>query len=189
MPGDQYARLYAPGRRRRPSTRSTCRATAWATTWPLSRTSRRRPPRRSHLAGPVACGQAPHGLLPHQPVQAPGKQRRGVPAVDRAAHPPQLRLPARDRERSCRCRSARRMLACSTPAATTRTSMTKTPLRTSFEDERRGVRHRLQGVALCGPKADFKNEPPRSTKRTPRNSSGGSSGCGPTCSCHRWRKT
>ena len=49
---------------------------------------------------PVARRQAPHGFLPHQPVQAPGKQRPRLPAVGRAPRAEELRIPARHRTRS-----------------------------------------------------------------------------------------
>ena len=45
------------------------------------------------------AGQAADGLLPHQPLQAPGEQRPGLHPVGRAAHPAELRLPARPGKR------------------------------------------------------------------------------------------
>ena len=50
------------------------------------------------MDGPRARGQAADGLLPHQPLQAPGKRRPGLHSVDRPAHPAQLRLPLCHRE-------------------------------------------------------------------------------------------
>ena len=49
---------------------------------------------------PVPCGKTPHGVLPHQPLQATGEQWAGFYPVGRAAHPAELRLPARPGERS-----------------------------------------------------------------------------------------
>ena len=43
--------------------------------------------RSQATAKPLPRRQAADGLLPHQPVQAAGKQRRGLSAVGRAAHP------------------------------------------------------------------------------------------------------
>ena len=94
----------------------TCRATASATT---SRQPPHNPPTPTEAKHPrrsVPRRQAPDGLLPHQPVQAARKQRRRVSAIGRAAHPPQLRLFARHRERTSRCPSAPRTLSCWTRA-------------------------------------------------------------------------
>ena len=101
-PQDQYARLFADDVVRRRSTICTCRATAWATT--LQPTpARAANDRRGRESGrPVAGRQAADGLLPHQPVQAAGEQRPGVHPVGRAAHPAELRLPARASRTTCR---------------------------------------------------------------------------------------
>ena len=103
------------------STGSNCRATAWATTSARTPHEPPTPAEAQSCSAPVARRQAAHGLLPDQPLQAAGEQRPGVPAVGRAAHPAQLRLPARDRERTARCPSGRRTPSCWTLALTMRT--------------------------------------------------------------------
>ena len=97
---DQYALLYSGRRWRSDQCASPCPATAWATMSPPHRSEPPTPGEADTLDEPLAGRQAADGLLPHQPVQAAGERRRRLRAVGRAAHPAQLRLPPRHRERA-----------------------------------------------------------------------------------------
>ena len=59
-----------------------------------STTAEEQPNRR-----PLTGWEAADGLLPYEPLQTPGKQRRGLPAIRRTSRSPKLCLPSRPQER------------------------------------------------------------------------------------------
>ncbi len=131
---------------------------------PPRRTSRRRQDEAKVIARPVPRRQAAHGLLPHQPLQAPGKQRPRLHPVRRAAHPAQLHLPARHRERPAiahRHPGLGLLDACVSTTTTTPSCIARGRRR------QRQRRSRPANPACCEPRTISSDGPPRSTTSTP----------------------
>ena len=180
-PNDQYARLYAPAV---VDTINGLRLPRYGLgNYAASRPSQPPDRRREEAVGrPVARGEAPDGVLPHQPVQTAGKQRAGLHPVGRAPHPAQLRLPPRHR---------------AWPAAAHRHAGCRA---VGQPRPRRGRGHRRRDGCLrlrrgggrqqlrtsrrpsCAPKRSSATARPRSTTSTPPSTSAASSGCAPTFS-------
>ena len=134
---------------------------------------------------PLAGRQAADGLLPYEPLQTSGEQRRGLPAIRRAARSPQLRLPPRHQERTCRFPSAHRTPRCWTPDSPTRTrtrrrdhsSIPTTTTRKNGPGDRRRLDCRTAS----------KRVPPRYTRSTRAATKDASSGSAQTSSSVPWR--
>ena len=147
-----------------------------------------RRPRPKQLAGPVARRQAPDGLLPHEPVQAAGKQRRRLSPVRRAPH-------------SCATSSILHAIEKDLPlpigtqdaglldAGNYDEDIDDESAAAELFDDDDGTSGKPHRCSPCAPTPTSSSARRRSTRSTPRSSRAASSGSRPTCSCRPSRRT